>query len=300
MEQQATEVVGVTQDAFAILWALAIQYSLSVLGAVILIVLGWLLAGLLERWTRQALLRLSGVDDTLASFFGGVVRYGVLILVVVMVLGQFGVQTASIIAALGAIGLAIGLALQGTLQNIAAGIMLLVLRPFRVGEFIETSEVSGVVQDVGLFATRLKTADGLYRLAPNSILWNVPITNASREPYRMHDLNIRIGYGDDLDKALSLMVDLATKDDRVEKDPAPSAFVAELQESALIVTLRYWVATEEWWQTTRDMIRAVKRAFDENGVSVPYPQVTYNFAQSALEEPALARAERSSKRGTSH
>lgn len=300
MEDQATEVIGATQDAFAVLWALAIQYSLSVLGAVILIVLGWLLAGLLERLTRQGMLKISGIDLTLASFFGGVVRYGVLILVIVMVLGQFGVQTASIIAALGAAGLAIGLALQGTLQNIAAGIMLLVLRPFRVGEFIETPEVSGIVQEVGLFATRLKTGDGLYRLAPNSILWNVPITNASREPYRMHDLSIRIGYGDDLDKALNLMLDLAAKDERVEKDPAPSAFVAELQESAILVTLRYWVANGAWWQTTRDMIRAVKRAFDENGISVPYPQVTYNFAESALEETAPQRSERSTKRGISH
>src|SRR5690606_2996252 len=135
-----------------------------------------------------ALGRFRGFDETLRKFFAQIVRYAILIVVGITVLAQFGVQTASIIAALGAIGLAIGLALQGTLQNIAAGIMLLALRPFRVGEYIDAGSVSGTIQEIGLFATELKTLDGLFVLAPNSELWNTPVTNYSRNPLRRNDL----------------------------------------------------------------------------------------------------------------
>src|SRR5690606_6808323 len=187
----------------------AIAYSFSVLGAIILIIAGFIVAGALQRWTYRGLGRFPSFDETLRRFLSKIVRYGVLVLVGVTVLAQFGVQTASIIAALGAVGLAVGLALQGTLQNIAAGIMLLVLKPFRVGEYVDAGGIAGTIEEIGLFATELKTLDGLYMLAPNSELWNKAVTNYSRNATRRNDLSLRIGYGDDIDLAQKTLMDLA-------------------------------------------------------------------------------------------
>lgn len=290
MEQQASDFVVATRAALAQLSALGVQYSFSILGAIILLIIGWIASGLLSRWARTGLGRIHGIDATLAQFFSNIIRYAILVIVLVMVLGQFGVQTASILAALGAIGLAIGLALQGTLQNIAAGIMLLVLRPFRVGEYIDTGSVNGTVQDIGLFATELKTYDGLYRLAPNSLLWNVPVTNYSRLSTRMHDFKVGIAYEDDIDKALSILLELAKKDERILNEPAPSAFVMDLGDNAVILALRYWANSSVWWMTTRDMTKRTKEAFDAAGISIPYPQVTYHPGNSDAqtdEKPPL-------------
>lgn len=277
MEQQAADLVVATRTMFAGLGALAVQYAFAVLGAIVLIAIGWTAAGLLQRWAYQALIRVRGIDETIARFAGGTVRYGVLILFLVMVLGQFGVQTASIIAALGAAGLAIGLALQGTLQNIAAGIMLLVLRPFRVGEYIDTGSVSGIVEEIGLFATELRTPDGLYRLAPNSLLWPAPVTNFSRITRRREELTIGIAYEDDIEKALDLMRGVILADPRVEKETEPNVFVAQLADSAVLLRAWYWTPADVWWWTTRDILKKVKLAFDANGITIPYPQVTYHL-----------------------
>ncbi len=263
MEQQATDFIIATRSALGQASALAVQYSFSILGAIILLIVGWALASVASRWAYEGISRVHGIDETLARFFANVLRYALLVLVFITVLGQFGVQTASIIAALGAAGLAIGLALQGTLQNIAAGIMLLVLRPFRVGEYIETSSVSGTVLEIGLFATELKTGDGLYRLAPNSTLWNTPITNYSRQPTRQNDVKINITHQDDLDLTMETLMRIATSDKRVLKTPAPSVFIDSLSDTAVSVTLRYWASTGDWWNVSRDMIKRVKFAFDK-------------------------------------
>jgi small conductance mechanosensitive channel len=192
--------------------------------------------------------------------------------VLVAVLAQFGVQTASIIAALGAAGLAIGLALQGTLQNVAAGIMLIILRPLKVGEFVEAAGLMGTVVEIGLFMTELKTIDGLFLAVPNSQLWSATITNYSRHKTRRNDLAVGIGYGDDIGKAEKIMLDLVAKDERVLADPKPATFVAELGDSAVVVTLRYWTVTADWWDTSRDLTKQVKQAFDKKGISIPFPQ----------------------------
>ncbi len=260
---QASDFVVATRTALAQLTALAVQYSFSVIGAIILLILGWIVAGLISRWVYNGLSRISGIDATLSQFFSNIIRYAALILVVVMVLGQFGVQTASILAALGAIGLAVGLALQGTLQNIAAGIMLLVLRPFRVGESIETGSVTGTIVDVGLFATEMKTAEGVYRLAPNSTLWNVPITNYSRLASRRHEITISIGADENVDVTESKLIKLATADKRVLKSPAPAAFISDFDAGSAKITLRYWISSKQWWDVSRDMTKAVKLAFDK-------------------------------------
>ncbi|MGB3874758.1 mechanosensitive ion channel family protein [Shinella zoogloeoides] len=268
MERQATDVIVATRAALTQASALAVQYSFSILGALLLLLLGWFLSRLLHRWALSGLSHVRGIDMTLAHFFANVLRYAVLILVFVTALGQFGVQTASIIAALGAAGLAIGLALQGTLQNIAAGIMLLVLRPFRVGEYIETKDVTGTITEIGLFATELRTSDGLYRLAPNSTLWNTPVTNFSRERTRKHDLQVTIPSDRDIDDEIDRLLTIAREEPAIESAPPPQVFVDSLAENAATLTLRYWVPTPQWFRTTREMNRRVRIAF---GQSLPEP-----------------------------
>ena len=262
MEQQTTDILVASQAALRQASALMVQYSFSIVGALLLLLIGWLGSNLLHKWAFEGLSRIRGFDETLARFFAGAIRYVILILVFVMVLGQFGVQTASILAALGAAGLAIGLALQGTLQNIAAGIMLLVLRPFRVGEYIETSAVSGTVKEIGLFATELRTSDGLYRLAPNSTLWNVPITNYSRFPSRRHELSVTVKNDENIQEAQDLLMDVARSESRVLLDPAPVTFINSASADSAEVKLRYWARSDVWWATTRDMTKAMKVAFD--------------------------------------
>lgn len=272
MDLDAGNLVNTFDSAFRGIGALIVAYSFSVIGAVILLIVGYLLAGLVERWAYAGLGRIRGFDETLRKFLSKTLRYALLILVLVTVLAQFGVQTASIIAALGAAGLAVGLALQGTLQNIAAGIMLLVLKPFRVGEYIDAGNVAGTIVEIGLFATELKSPDGVYVLAPNSELWNTPVTNYSRNRLRRNDLAIGIGYDDDAKRAMELLMGLAGSDDRVLRDPAPDTFMAELGDSAVTVTLRYWTSNADWWKTKLDMTTRAKKAFDENGISIPFPQ----------------------------
>jgi small conductance mechanosensitive channel len=287
-ESRLGQLFGSWGEAFDGLQVLIVTYAFSVIGAILILIVGWSISRLLGRWVRSLLARTHRVDPTVVGFFSVFVRYAVLVVVVIMVLGQFGVQTASIITALGAAGLAIGLALQGTLQNIAAGIMLLVLRPFRVGEYIDADGISGTIQEIGLFATELKTLDGLYRMAPNSQLWNVPVTNYSRLPERRHDLVIGIGYEDDIGKAQSVLMELARADDRVLSDPEPWAYVSELGDSAVAVTLRYWTKSADWWTTSREMTKAAKIAFDENGISIPFPQITYSGALPGQKEAETA------------
>jgi small conductance mechanosensitive channel len=245
---------GLTQ-----LYALLVSYSLSVVGAIVLLVVGYIVAGLVERWIAGGLNHIRGFDLTLQQFLATAGRYTVLAFVIVMVLGQFGVQTASIVAAIGAIGLAIGLALQGTLQNIAAGIMLLVLRPFRIGEDVEVGQVTGTVQEIGLFATRLRREDGVYQLAPNSTLWNQPVRNFTRNGVRRNDIVVSLAAGDDVDEAQKALLAIADADPRVQQQPPATTFVSEL--GAVKVTLRYWTAASDFFAVSADLMKAVERRF---------------------------------------
>ncbi|MCO5070122.1 MAG: mechanosensitive ion channel [Rhizobiaceae bacterium] len=255
------------QDGWVALSALAITYSLSVLGAIVLIIVGYIAAGLVERAVNTGLGQVSDFDATLRQFFSQAARYAILILVLVMVLGQFGVQTASIIAAIGAAGLAIGLALQGTLQNIAAGIMILVLRPFRVGEWITVGSIQGTVQEVGLFATRLKGSDGIHILAPNSKLWNEPVYNYTRNPLRRTELNFSVGYDNDLDAICKMLADMANADKRVKQDPAPNAFISSLNDPSVTITLWYWTEGSDLLSTKIDISQSALRTFRRGGIA---------------------------------
>jgi len=259
------------QAGLAQLSTLIVSYSFSAVGAVILLVVGYFVAGLAERSIFAGLGHIHGFDTTLRQFFSKIVRYTILILVVIMVLGQFGVQTASIIAAIGAVGLAIGLALQGTLQNIAAGIMLLALRPFRIGENIEVSSIAGTVEEIGLFATKLRTVEGVYILAPNQTLWNQPVRNFTRNGVRRTDITLNIGSWNDIDRGQKTLLSIANGEKRIRREPAPIAFVANLGETTVSLTLRYWTSAGDYFSTQADMTKRAKQAFDSEGISIPLP-----------------------------
>ncbi|ESZ25586.1 mechanosensitive ion channel domain-containing protein [Mesorhizobium sp. L2C084A000] len=259
------------QAGLAQLSTLIVSYSFSAIGAVILLIVGYIVAGLAERSIVAGLGHIHGFDATLRHFFSKIVRYAILILVTIMVLGQFGVQTASIIAAIGAIGLAIGLALQGTLQNIAAGIMLLALRPFRIGESVEVGSIAGTIEEIGLFATKLRTADGVYILAPNSTLWNQPVRNFSRNGVRRSDIILSIGSWNDIDRAQKALLAIAAAERRVKREPAPIAFVSTLGDSTVSIALRYWTSSADFFATQTDLTKRAKQEFDSEGISIPLP-----------------------------
>lgn len=268
---------------------MAVHYAVSIAGALLIFIIGWVITGMVQRGTLKALARIKGVDKTVAYFLARAVRYAMLIIILVMILGQFGVQTASILAALGGAVLAIGLALQGTLQNIAAGIMLLALRPFRIGEFITAGSISGTVQEIGLFTTDIITSDGRYVCAPNSSLWNVPITNDSRMPTRRHDYTVGIGYEDDINKAFALIKEVIAAQPDALKSPAPSFFVSDLADSSVVLAARYWIKNDAFYTVSRSVNQKVKEMFDKNGISIPFPQLTYHSGDTPPDAPPFTQ-----------
>ena len=243
----------------------------AIIGGIVLFIAGWWFAGWLRRAVEK-LLDQTRVDATLRGAISALVHHGTILLVAVASLAQLGIQTTSILAALGAAGLAIGLALQGTLSNIAAGLMLLWLRPFRVGDQIEIGAFSGAVKEVGLFATEIHTLDGLYQFVPNSELWNKRIVNYTRLKSRMVDIKFGIGYGDDIGRGKAVLIAAAAEDARVLPEPAPAIFVDELADSAVMLRLRLWTATSDYWPVRRALIERGKLALDAAGLSIPFPQ----------------------------
>lgn len=261
-------------------------YALDVLGAIAILIGGWIVAGWVKKAVDHSLNRFPKLDATLRPLFSSTARYLVLIITVVAVLGQFGVETTSIIAVLGAAGLAIGLALQGTLSNVAAGAMLLILRPFKVGDYIDAEGVGGTVVEINLFTTEFKTFDGVYVLAPNSQVWNRAITNYSRNPTRRLDVTCGISYDDDIDGALAVMGNIMESDERVLKDPAPMTMVKTIGESSIDLNLRCWVNAGDYWQVMWDFNRRVKLELEAAGYTIPFPQRDLHVIQHEAPKPA--------------
>jgi small conductance mechanosensitive channel len=300
MDASPETLLAVAGDAWQTLTALLVAYSFSALGAILILIVGWIIAGLVERWSYAGLGRFRHVDETIKRFISKTLRYMILVLVGITVLSQFGVQTTSIIAALGAAGLAIGLALQGTLQNIAAGLMLLFLRPFRVGEYIDAGDVAGSVMEIGLFATELRTFDGLYVMAPNSSLWGKPIKNFSRNTTRRTDIAVGIGYNDDVELGRSLLMDMMKQEPRIFDDPAPMVFVMELADNSVNLGLRYWSQSSDFEVLKSDMTDRAKAQLEANGLSIPFPQrdIHHHYEGASLGWDGLP-AQRDAGSGTS-
>lgn len=254
------------------LMLLVTDYALDAMGALLLLVAGWMVAGWIQKHTGKLLQRVDRIDATLRSFVTNMVRYAILILVIIAVLAQFGVQTTSIIAVLGAAGLAVGLALQGTLSNIAAGVLLLFLRPFKVDEYIDAGGIAGTVRDVGLFTTELQTFDGIFMMVPNSQLASAAIKNYSRLPTRRLDLQIGISYADNMNKAMSILNEILENDERILDNPIHEVMVKELADSSVNINLRCWTNRQNYWSLLFDLTKQAKQQLDEHGISIPFPQ----------------------------
>ncbi|MDH1281642.1 mechanosensitive ion channel [Pseudomonas chengduensis] len=274
MEMNVDELVKMSEA-----WMpMVLEYSGKLTLAVITLLIGW---WLISRLTSSIgrMLAARKVDRALSSFIGSLVSIVLRILLLISVASMIGVETTSFIAMIGAAGLAIGLALQGSLANFAGGVLIMLFRPFRAGDWIEGQGVSGSVDSIQIFHTTLKTADNKVVIVPNGALSNGHITNYSREPRRRADINIGIDYSSDIKRAREVLLDIA-KDPRVQLDPAPVVFVTGLGESAVNISLRVWVATGDFWPVTFEFTELAKERLTEAGIGIPFPQRVVHLAKA--------------------
>lgn len=258
-------------------------YGIKALAALAIFIFGRWVAKAVRKLIER-LMKKSDVDPTLISFTGNLAYIGLLAFVIIAALGQLGIQTTSFIAVIGAAGLAIGLALQGSLSNFAAGFLLIVFRPFKVGDFIEGAGVAGVVEVIQIFTTQLKTVDNKTVIVPNSKLTEDNIVNWTVKGTRRVDMVFGIGYEDDIDKARSLMAEIVGADDRILKNPGPQIAVSELADSSVNFIVRPWVKAEDYWGVYFDLTEKIKKAFDANGVSIPFPQRDVHLYRHGSED----------------
>lgn len=263
---------------------LVTAYGLQVVGAVVILILGWVAAGWARNAADKGLSKVRGMDDTLRYFLSTLVRYVVLAITIVMVLERFGVQTASLIAVLGAAGLAIGLALQGTLSNLAAGVMLLFFRPFKIGDFVDAGGIAGTVKLISLFTTEMATPDNVKIIVPNKQLWDTSIKNFSANPTRRVDFQLGISYGDDIDKAFSVIQGILDGDERCHKEPAPQIVVGNLGDSSVDIIVRVWCNAPDYWGIKFDLTKAFKQTFDKEGIEIPFPQRVVHMVKEGAND----------------
>jgi small conductance mechanosensitive channel len=263
-------------------------WGLRVLGVLITLFVAWIVAG----WSRKALVRSLDrrkFDVTLTRFFGNLVRYAILAGVVIGCLGVFGIQTASFAAVIGALGLAIGLAFQGTLSNFAAGVMLMVFRPFKAGDFVSVTGQMGVVREVELFTTEITTLDNRRVIVPNTSIFGNVIENFTHYDVRRVDVPVGVDYGADVDKTREVLEAMAGSIPGVLEDPAPQIFLGELGASSVDWQVRVWCRTEEYWDVYQAAIRAAKRALDDAGLGIPFPQMDVHLDDDAVKALAGRR-----------
>ncbi|MFT6828073.1 MAG: small conductance mechanosensitive channel [Roseivirga sp.] len=248
-----------------------VGYGLEVLGAIVTLIIGSWIIKRIVKLTQKTLLKRE-IDVILIPTLVGVVRVGLYAALLFAVIAQIGIETSGFLAVFGAAGLAIGLALQGSLSNFAGGILILTLKPFKVGDYVEIDGTGGSVNGVSIMTTVLKTPDNRTIFLPNGKVAGANITNFTTEPTRRWDKVFGIGYGDDFDKAKTIITKLIENDDRFLKDPTPFVRVGNLGDSSVDITVRAWVNTPDYWNVNWDMIENVKKEFDKQGISIPFPQ----------------------------
>ena len=246
-------------------------YGLKVIAAIAILVIGRFAAGLVKSAIKK-IMQKSRVEETLVSFVTNLAYVGLMTFIVIAALGQLGVQTASFIAVLGAAGLAVGLALQGSLANFAAGVLLIIFKPFKVGDFIEAGGVSGVIEEIGIFTTELRTPDNKQIIMPNAKATGDNIVNYSAKEQRRVDIIAGVSYSDDLDKVRNVLEQILAEDERVLKDPPPVVAVSELADSSVNFVVRPWVKTSDYWDVYFATQEKIKKRFDAEGISIPFPQ----------------------------
>lgn len=272
-------------DNLARFGEIAVNFGLKLLAALAIFVIG--------RWVARRLSNVAGrvlehteVDVTLVGFVRNIVYYGLLTFVILAAVGQLGVQTTSFIAVLGAAGFAVGLALQGSLSNFAAGVMLVLFRPFKVGDFIEAAGTAGVVESIQLFTTQMKTGDNKTIIIPNSQITSGIITNYSAKDTRRVDLVFGVGYDADLETVKRVIHEVVAADSRVLDDPAVTVGLVELADNSVNFAVRPWVKSGDYWGVYFGLNEAMKQRFDAEGINIPFPQRDVHIIQSTSSEAA--------------
>ncbi len=256
-------------------------YGIKVIAAIVILVVGIWLARRVESLFAKTLIK-KEIDATLVKFFANILHGAIVVFVVVAAISKLGIETTSFAAVVASAGLAIGLALQGSLSNFAAGVLLILFKPFKVGDAIKAGGEMGAVVEIGLLATELKSFDNIKLVMPNSTIMSGAITNFSANPTRRIDMLIGVGYGDDLNKARQIILDLIKADERILQEPEPQVLVSNLGESSVDFVVRPWVNSPDFWATKCDLTQKIKEKFDEEGINIPFPQRDVHLIQEKV------------------
>jgi small conductance mechanosensitive channel len=254
-------------------------YGIKVVGAILILLIGRFVAGLVRRGVRDVMTK-RGADQGLIGFVASLAYAGVMIFTVLAALAKFGIQTASFVAVLGAAGFAVGFALQGSLSNFASGVMLLVFRPFKVGDVVEAGGVKGKVTDIAIFSTTITTPDNVKIIAPNSKIYGDVITNYNGYDTRRVDWTVGIGYDANIDDAKRVLMEVLNGDSRVLKDPDPVILLTEMADSSINLSVRAWAKAADYWNLYFECNQAFKETLDANGIDIPFPQRVVHMATS--------------------
>jgi len=265
-----------------------IEWGLRLISAAAIIIAGRIIGN----WAERKVAAITRLDATLRIFIGGFLKYTILAIAIITVLGQFGVQTASLLAVLGAAGLAIGLAMQGTLSNVAAGMMILILRPFNIGDYITChGGTGGTVKALGLFGTELATPDNVFIFVPNGKIWDGDIWNYSRNAERRQDINFGISYDDNIGRARDIVLEILNADDRVKQDPddhKPAVMASNMGDFSIDLIARFWCSKDDYWALKWDLTKAIKEALDANGITIPFPTRTLHMVEENKDNKKAA------------
>jgi len=278
MDEKLMDVSGNLSSATDLIMEYVVNYGMKFLGAILALIIGLWIVGLISKSLRKVMEKRE-VDPSLRGFLGTFLSIVLKILVIISVLGMVGIQMTSFIAILGAASLAVGLSLQGSLQNFAGGIIILILKPFRVGDFIDAQGHLGTVEDIKIFTTQLKTVDNKVIFIPNGDLANSSITNFSIKETRRVEWTFGIAYGDSYDKAREVLQRLIDEDSRIHRDPEPFIRLTSLGDSSVNIVVRVWLNAADYWEVFFDMNEKVYKAFSEEGINIPFPQMDVHLHQ---------------------
>jgi len=259
------------EELTAKIWELLTVYGMKIIAAIAILIIGKWVAGMLEKLV-QKIMNKKDIDPTIVSFVGNLTFFVLMTFVILASLSQVGIQTTSFIAIIGAAGLAVALALQGSLSNFAAGFLMIIFRPFKVGDYIEGGGTAGTVEKIQIFTTQLATPDNKTVIIPNTKLTDDNIINYTVKGTRRVDLVAGIGYNDDIDKAREVLSSVIAEDDRILKDPAPQIVVSEMADSSVNFVIRPWVKSGDYWSVYFSLTEKIKKRFDQEGISIPFPQ----------------------------
>lgn len=267
-------------DIQEIISSYVIPWGINIILALAVFVIGRWLANMIVRGVKR-LMKKANMDKALIGFLSSILNAVLLVVVVIAALEQLGVNTTSVLAVFAAAGLAVGLALKDSLSNFSAGVMLIIFKPFKVGDFVEAAGITGVVEVIRIFNTQLRTGDNREIIVPNAQIYGGIITNFSAREQRRIDMVIGIGYEDDIRAAKQILEEILRAEERVLKEPAPVILVSELGESSVDLAVRPWVNSADYWDVRSDLLETIKREFDTKGISIPYPQRDVHLHQVA-------------------